>query len=161
MLICHQSSPVTFIFGQFHKRYLSNQSIKLVWKSLIKISFKSPRGQWIDPAIWTVKQTLNKLYRSYCNCIVNTSCAGVRCCFWLNSSTQIMFIFFFLLKSEIRLKSETAPHPSWCQYISEELGQNQSCGCPGSLCHKVSSSQVILYEIGMFLVSLRVNLKNI
>ena len=32
MLTDHQWSPVTFILGQFHKRCLSHQSLKSVWK---------------------------------------------------------------------------------------------------------------------------------
>ena len=43
---CWLWSPVTFIFGQFHKRCLNHQSLKSVWK-LHKISFKFPRGQWL------------------------------------------------------------------------------------------------------------------
>ena len=48
MLTDHQSSPVTSILGQFHKRYLNHQSLKSVWKY---ISFKFPRGQWVNPWI--------------------------------------------------------------------------------------------------------------
>ena len=39
---------------------------------------------------------------------------GVRCCFWLNLSFDLSLhksCLNFWLKSEIRLKSETAPHP--------------------------------------------------
>ena len=42
------------------------------------------------------------------------SAAGVRCCFWLNLSFDLSLhksCLNFWLKSEIRLKSETAPHP--------------------------------------------------
>ena len=42
----HQQDPVTFIWGKFHKRYLSHQSVQLAWKFLVKISFKSPRNEW-------------------------------------------------------------------------------------------------------------------
>ena len=48
MLTYHQWSPVTFIWGQFHKRHhLRNQSIELVENHLHVswISFKSARGQ--------------------------------------------------------------------------------------------------------------------
>ena len=37
---------LTFILEQFHKRYLSYESLKLVWRLLIKILIKSPRGEW-------------------------------------------------------------------------------------------------------------------
>ena len=36
------------IWGQFNKRYLSHQSLKLVWKLLNYLFFKSPRGQWVN-----------------------------------------------------------------------------------------------------------------
>ena len=35
MLIDHQWSPVIFILGQFHKRWLIHQSLKSVWKVTI------------------------------------------------------------------------------------------------------------------------------
>ena len=35
MLTYHQQGPVTFIWRQFHKRYLSHQSINLAWKLFI------------------------------------------------------------------------------------------------------------------------------
>ena len=41
-------SSVTSIWRQFHKIYLSHQSLKSAWKYFSKISFKSPRGQWIN-----------------------------------------------------------------------------------------------------------------
>ena len=46
MLTYHQWGLVAFIWGQFHKRYLSHHSLKLAWK-LPKIKLKSPRGQWV------------------------------------------------------------------------------------------------------------------
>ena len=48
MLTDHQWSPVTFILGQFHKKCLNHQSLKSVWKLHVKISFKFPRGQWVN-----------------------------------------------------------------------------------------------------------------
>ena len=39
-------SSVAFIWGQFHKRYLSHQLLELAWLS--KIKFKSPKGQWVN-----------------------------------------------------------------------------------------------------------------
>ena len=35
MLTYCQNCPLTFIWGQFHKRYHSNQLLKLIWKLLI------------------------------------------------------------------------------------------------------------------------------
>ena len=32
MLTDHQLSPVTFLLGQFHKRFLNQQSLKSIWK---------------------------------------------------------------------------------------------------------------------------------
>ena len=53
---------------------------------------------------------------------------GVRCCFWLNLSSDLSLYkscLNFWLKSEIRLKSETAPHPSsalnTCEYFNITL----------------------------------------
>ena len=34
-LTYHQEGPVIFIWGQFHKRYLSHQSLKFAWKLFI------------------------------------------------------------------------------------------------------------------------------
>ena len=48
MLSYHRSGPVIFIWAPFHKRYLRHQSLKLARNYLSKISFKPPRGQWID-----------------------------------------------------------------------------------------------------------------
>ena len=39
---------MTFISGQFHRRYFSHQSIKLAWK----IQFKSPRSQELTRWVW-------------------------------------------------------------------------------------------------------------
>ena len=36
-----------FIWGQFHKIYLSDQSLRQIWK-ISKISFKYPRDQWVN-----------------------------------------------------------------------------------------------------------------
>ena len=47
MLTYRQWGSVT-ITWQFHKRYLSHKSLKLAWKSLIKISFKSPKDQELN-----------------------------------------------------------------------------------------------------------------
>ena len=50
----------------------------------------------------------NRLFRR------RSKTSGVRCCFWLNLSfdlTPHKTYLNFWLKSEIRLKSETAPHP--------------------------------------------------
>ena len=35
MLTYHLSGSMTFVGGQFHKRYINHQSLKLFWKSLI------------------------------------------------------------------------------------------------------------------------------
>ena len=48
MLTDHQGSPVTFIFGQFHNRCLNHQSLKSSWKLHYKLSFKYPRGHWVN-----------------------------------------------------------------------------------------------------------------
>ena len=40
---------------QFHKRYLSHQSLKSVWKSLTSISIRSPRGQWVNRFVYEYK----------------------------------------------------------------------------------------------------------
>ena len=48
MLTDHQWGPVTITRGQFHKRYLSHQLRKLDWNYISKISFKSPRGLWVN-----------------------------------------------------------------------------------------------------------------
>ena len=42
MLTDHQQSPVTFIFGQFHKRCLNHQSLKCVWKLRLKFHSNFP-----------------------------------------------------------------------------------------------------------------------
>ena len=50
MLSFHQCGPVTFIWGQLFKRYISYLSVNLGWKLLngnIKFSFKSPSGQQV------------------------------------------------------------------------------------------------------------------
>ena len=47
----HEKGPVIFIWGQFHKRYLSHQSLKLAWKNFTKIWFRSPRGQWVNQVL--------------------------------------------------------------------------------------------------------------
>ena len=41
---------MAFIWGKFHKRYLSHHSLKLAWKLhyLPKINLKSPRGQCVN-----------------------------------------------------------------------------------------------------------------
>ena len=45
MLTCCQRGPVTITWG----RYLGRQLLKLAWKvSTFKISFKLPRGQWVN-----------------------------------------------------------------------------------------------------------------
>ena len=47
MLTDHQWSPVTSIFGKFHKRCLNNQSPNPFENYTSKISFKFPRDQWV------------------------------------------------------------------------------------------------------------------
>ena len=47
MLINHQWSPVTFILGQFHKACSTVNHTHQFEIYLSKISFKSPRGQWV------------------------------------------------------------------------------------------------------------------
>ena len=42
---------VIFVWGLFHKKYPSHQSLKLAWKCLPKISFKFPRGQQVKKLI--------------------------------------------------------------------------------------------------------------
>ena len=66
MLTYHQSDLVTFTWGQFPKRYLRLQSLKLAWK-LLKISFKSPRGQWVNQCLVyndILPQQLSRLFHS-------------------------------------------------------------------------------------------------
>ena len=50
MLTHLQWGLVAFIWGQFHKRYLSHHSLKLAWK-LLKIKLKSHRGQWVKTTL--------------------------------------------------------------------------------------------------------------
>ena len=55
-------------------------------------------------------------YQPLC-CVMRS---GVRCCFWLNLSFDLSLhksCLNFWLKSKIRLKSETAPHPRWSQTV--------------------------------------------
>ena len=48
MLTYHQWGSLRFIWGQFHKRYLSHESLKWAWKLHTYFFFqKSPRGQWV------------------------------------------------------------------------------------------------------------------
>ena len=47
MLTDHQWSPMTFILGQFNKKYLNYQSLKSE-NYMSKISFKLPWGQWAE-----------------------------------------------------------------------------------------------------------------
>ena len=64
---------------------------------------------------------------------------GVRCCFWLNLSSHLTLhksCLNFWLKSEIRLKSETAPHPCCAQFISS----NDSCT------HSMSTAYYSFYQ---------------
>ena len=48
MLTCHKYGPVTFIWGQFHKRYLSHWPLNQLENYSSKIYFESPRGQWVN-----------------------------------------------------------------------------------------------------------------
>ena len=50
-LTYHQEGLVAFIWGQFRMRYLTHHSLKLAWNYVPKISFKSPRGQWVKSII--------------------------------------------------------------------------------------------------------------
>ena len=47
---CWLISDIQIFLGQFHKRYLSHQSLKISLKITFKfqISVKSPRGQWVN-----------------------------------------------------------------------------------------------------------------
>ena len=46
MLTCHQWGPITFIWGQFHKKYPSHQSFKII----LKITFqKLPSWYLVSP----------------------------------------------------------------------------------------------------------------
>ena len=54
--------PVRFIWGQFHKRYLSHQSLKLAKKNyLFKNSFKSSGNQWVNLPCWEGKALIGHL----------------------------------------------------------------------------------------------------
>ena len=44
LLTDHQWSPMTITCGQFHKRYLSHQWVKLAWKLLINIFVQISQG---------------------------------------------------------------------------------------------------------------------
>ena len=46
--IYHQKGSVTFMWQQFHEKYLSQHSLKLLKTCVSKIVFKSPRGQRIN-----------------------------------------------------------------------------------------------------------------
>ena len=59
---------------------------------------------------------------------------GVRCCFWLNLSSDLTLhksCLNFWLKSEIRLKSETAPHPRSVYTATRCTQQTRDCCEPG------------------------------
>ena len=53
--------------GNFTKRYLSHQSLKLVSKLLNLNLFKSPRGQWVKRGIWIALLSLPCVY--FCQAI--------------------------------------------------------------------------------------------
>ena len=55
----HRWGPVTITWEEFHRRYISNQSLQLAWNYLSEISFKSPRGQWVKEPIF------NSRYHAY------------------------------------------------------------------------------------------------
>ena len=47
MLTYHKYGLVAITQGLFHIKYLSHQFLKWAWNARIKISFKSPGGQWV------------------------------------------------------------------------------------------------------------------
>ena len=83
MLTDHQWSPVTFISGQFHKRCLNHQSLKTVSNYMSKISFKSPRGQWVNHSLWLVNP-INSEMRS--NLVLEV------CSLALGNSTSTLYV---------------------------------------------------------------------
>ena len=71
MLTSHQLSPLTFIYGQFHKRYLSHESLKLVWKVLIKKFIKIlPRANELNLKIHNFYQNMGLVMYDLCNLYV-------------------------------------------------------------------------------------------
>ena len=48
MFAYHLEDPVIFIWGQFHKRHVSRQSLKLDRKCSFRFSLKSPDEQWVN-----------------------------------------------------------------------------------------------------------------
>ena len=47
MLTYYQWSPVAFIWGHYHKNIWRYQSVKQDWRLHLKITIRSPRGQWV------------------------------------------------------------------------------------------------------------------
>ena len=46
-MLTYQLGPLTFIWGQFSKSYLSHQSLKSAWKLLFSNFFQISQGQWV------------------------------------------------------------------------------------------------------------------
>ena len=81
---------------------------------------------------------------------------GVRCCFWLNLSSDLTLYkscLNFWLKSEIRLKSETAPHP-WCLSRTRRLSEKIDSGNPGYFFYDHRLTVSLIFKFEMWLVSL-------
>ena len=82
------------------------------WHHTTPVSKNGPFGEYFSPAKWR---------------------SGVRCCFWLKLSSDLTLhksCLYFWLKSEIRLKSETAPHP-WSLFAMKLLNLKftEFCRC--------------------------------
>ena len=113
------------IFVMFRNLYVYNLFLIVIVSCprpdmiFMNAEFYSPRFVWpVGPSSSGSHQLSYK-----CCCYDDFSRPGVRCCFWLNLSFDLTLhksCLNFWLKSEIRLKSETAPHPRSVLYFIME-----------------------------------------
>ena len=138
----HKYGPVTFIFRNFTRDNPSHQSRKSASICLNKISFKSPRGQWVKEWICEYASTIFVFHTSYYTC-AQTIIHGIYAvlseetdksgCYTLYVTLQILLVWLLLAyfihswaQNCMCPSANDKPTPYWTHFLSlAEQGLSQ------------------------------------